>query len=66
MKNDIVSTKMAIRPRIAIEADPETMHIIKVLAVSNRMTLREFILSTIAEKYPEAAAAIEKDLKKYQ
>lgn len=56
-------TKMAVKPRLTLECSSETVNKMKIVALSNGYSsLREFVLKTLADKYPELKPDVEKEL----
>ena len=55
-------TKMAVRSQIQIDCGPELRQKLRIIAMSNGMSLREFVLKTIAEKHPELKPDVTREL----
>lgn len=57
--------KMAVKPRLSIECSNETVQKLKIIALTKGYaSLREFVLKTMAEKYPELKESVDAELDK--
>jgi uncharacterized protein (DUF1778 family) len=54
-------SKMAVREKLQIDTKPETRFALRALAAAEGMTLRQFILKTIARQYPEFTKHVESE-----
>lgn len=55
-------TQMAVRPKIQIDASADIANAIKSLAYSKGLTMRQFILFSLAEHHPELKDVIKAEV----
>jgi hypothetical protein len=56
------NTKNGTRTQLQIDVSPELRHELKLLAVQNKMTLRQFVLTTLADANPSIASKVNAEL----
>jgi hypothetical protein len=56
------SAKNGTRTQLQIDVSPELRHELKLLAVQNKMTLRQFVLTTLANANPNIASRVNAEL----
>lgn len=60
-------TEVATRkPQIQIDCSPELRQRIRVVALTNGMTMRELMLKSVGEQYPELKKGVQDELTNQQ
>lgn len=62
MKNDVTISKMAQRPRLTVDVDPEFLAQLRIVAAKRRISIRQAVIQALAKEYSEVRELADKEL----